>query len=485
MRLIALAGALAVPVIAASPAHALYFTPGDLVVSLVGNVNGVGPTTYYNAAQFAADGSYDNQATPILLDELTPTGQLAGSLTLPQTASGANFAISGEYGSSSEGYLHSAANGQSLVIGGYGVNAQTYNAADTGAAKNGVASNPTYGDARLAQSNSLSPAPARITAVPRVVADINAAGTVNTATAVYNFANGNNIRSVATVDGSNFYIAGQGQKGDTTQGVFNVQAGATTTAPTIIDDSTDFRSVTIQNGQVYASRDSTQGMGGTTQIDTFRTPLPTSATAATDIPGFPQTVTVTAQNENGANNSRIGKSVDLSPEDYVFVTYGGQQYLYVADSGNPKGGNVGTSQLGDGGVQKWELVGGTWSEIYDISAGLGILANATGSTSNADGTSGAIGLAVGVVNGVADIFATNATLGDLDQTYLFTATDPVAQTSLGAIAGSDAFTTIFTAPAGTNVRGVAFAPVPEPASLALLAGALGVGALVRRRKRQA
>ena len=207
------------------------------------------------------------------------------------------------------------------------------------------------------------PASGAVTPVARVIADINAAGSVNTSTAVYNFATGNNIRSVATVDGSSFYIGGQGQKGDTTQGVFSVQAGVTTTTPTIIDDSTDVRSVTIQNGQLYASRDSTQGKGGTTQIDTFSTQMPTSSSPGIDIPGFPQTVTVTAQNENGANNARLGKSVDLSPEDYVFVDANGQQYLYVADGGNPKNGTVGTSQLGDGGVQKWELVGGSSTEL--------------------------------------------------------------------------------------------------------------------------
>ena len=104
------------------------FTPGDLVVSIYGD----GSST----------GSYgDNQAAPITLQELSLNGTSApatpaASLELPQNAPntaggtvtpGANWNISGEYGSSSEGALQLAANGQSLVIAGYGVNAATYN----------------------------------------------------------------------------------------------------------------------------------------------------------------------------------------------------------------------------------------------------------------------------------------------------------------------------------------------------------------------
>ena len=39
-----------------------------------------------------------------------------------------NYAISGEYGSSSEGTLQLSTDGHSLTIAGYGVSAQTFNA---------------------------------------------------------------------------------------------------------------------------------------------------------------------------------------------------------------------------------------------------------------------------------------------------------------------------------------------------------------------
>src|SRR5580692_3845624 len=109
--------------IAALPqaAHALAFTQGDLVLSVYGNGDGTGTYT-------------DNQASPITLDEVSttaaPAGTIApiGQIVLPQTSSGINNPISGEYGSSSEGTLQLSGDGQYLTIAGYGVNAATFNA---------------------------------------------------------------------------------------------------------------------------------------------------------------------------------------------------------------------------------------------------------------------------------------------------------------------------------------------------------------------
>ncbi len=175
------------------------FTAGDLVLSVVGDVDGSGTFT-------------DNQAAPIALEEITTTGTVVGQMVLPQTTTVVNGvtenAISGELGSSSEGSLQLSADGQSLVIMGYGVNAQTFNAG--GAA--------VFGSAALAQSTSVPGG--QDTAVARVVADISFNGTVDTSTALFNIDNTNNPRSVATVNGTTFYVSGQGVKGDNTQGVF-------------------------------------------------------------------------------------------------------------------------------------------------------------------------------------------------------------------------------------------------------------------------
>lgn len=73
------------------------FTEGDLVISVVGDGDGSGTYT-------------DNQASSITLEEITTTGEVVGTMVLPQTTTVVDgvteYAVSGEYGSSSEGELH-------------------------------------------------------------------------------------------------------------------------------------------------------------------------------------------------------------------------------------------------------------------------------------------------------------------------------------------------------------------------------------------
>ena len=395
------------------------FTQGDLVISVYGDGNN--------------DGNYgDNQASPIVLDEVTTTGAAVGNLVLPETTTVVNgvteYAISGEYGSSSEGTLSLAANGQSLVIAGYAVNDVTYN---TGGAA-------VYGNAALAQSTSVQGG--KYTAVARAIADINANGVVDTSTAVYNIDNTNNPRSVVTVNGSSFYISGQGVKGDTTQGVFLVQDGSSTASA--IDTSTDTRTLEIYNGALYVSRDSKQGTGGSTSnISDYGTTLPTSGTTPIVLTGISQTDTLTAAQENTVNAGAVGTAVHLSPENFFFAN---ATTLYVADGGNPKAGG-----LGDGGLQKWVYNGTTWTLAYTLSAGLNLVAD----TASA-GTTGLIGLTGVVVGNTVQLYATNATIGDLDPTYLVGITDTLSSTT----GEGESFTTLVTAAADTNIRGIAFAP---------------------------
>ena len=85
-----------------------------------------------------------------------------------------------------------------------------------------------------------------------------------------------------------------------------------------------------------------------------------------------------------------------------------------------------------------------------------------------------------------ELFATNYTIGDTDQTYLYGITDVLGD--LTAQAG-ESFATLETAPADTTFKGVAFAPssaVPEPSTWAMmLLGFVGLGFAARRlRKRR-
>jgi hypothetical protein len=154
--------------------------------------------------------------------------------------------------------------------------------------------------------------------------------------------------------------------------------------------------------------------------------------------------------------------------------------LYVADSGDGKQTSA-TSSLGDGGLQKWSLVGGSWVLDYTLFSGLSLVAN-----TNTDGATGLFGLTGEVVGNQVELFATNFTLSDLDQTYLYGITDSLAcTTETGACSSvaSESFTQLAAAPADSNFKGVALAPVaPEPGTFPLAALAFGALLFVRSRR---
>lgn len=466
----------------AMPAHALTFAPGSLVVSVEGN-GVVGATS----------GPYtDNQATPITLFNYTPTGtasvSYAGSVKLPAS-------ISGEYGSSSEGLIQRSADGRYLVIAGYGVNAAAYNA---NPAAYGTAINNPAKPTALGQSGSLQNA--GYTPVPRVVALINSAGQADTSTQLYGVFNGNNPRSVATVDGKSFYIAGQGTSPDSTGGVFYAVKGASQAIAITGNDTNgktsaqDARVVEIHNNQLYVSVDSKEGSGSNRDfIGTLGTAgaMPTglydSGNGPTQLSGFGNKggtgkVTMTATTANGLNS---GKEINLSPESYFFAD---SHTLYVADSGMPKNDSVtndsGSSTVGDGGLQKWVLNDTThsWSLVYTLSAGLGLVKN-----SGASGVTGLLGLTGQVVGNQVQLYATSYVIGDTDQTYLYGITDLLSATTNGG----RSFATLAAAPVDSKFRGVAFAPdvlaaVPEPANWAMMVTGFGLlGGALRRRSRVA
>jgi hypothetical protein len=460
------------------------FTANDLVVSVEGDGSGTGSYT-------------DNQAAPLTLYEYSLSGtsgaMLAGSLMLPQTSTpGGNYAVSGEYGSSSEGTLQLSGNGQYLTIMGYATNADAYNSTYD----NGVTSSTA-----LAQSPNTGVGGAN---VARVIALVGANGSVNSTTAITGVFNENNPRSVYTQNGTSFYISGQGNADDT-GGVFYVSKLGATTATAITGQDTysksngnynqDTRDVQLVNGQLVVSVDTTEGnvkdgynidRVGTLGVagNPPTTPLNAQPTA---LPGINGAITLSNGNGNTLNGS--SGAAYLSPENFF---YADATTLYVADSGDPKNGSTagtgslggpGAGGLGDGGLQKWSLINGTWQLDYTLSAGLGLVAN-DDNTSTGHGVSGLLGLTGKVVNGYVELFATSYVMGDTDQTYLYGISDVLGDTQASQVSG-ETFTTLEAAPADTDFRGVAFAPVapvPLPPSLPLLlGGGLAVFGLAARR----
>jgi hypothetical protein len=481
--------ALASLLLLAGPAAATTFSTGNLVVAVEGN-----------GVWGATSGAYTtNQAAPLTLMQFSHTGtssaSYVSSLVLPQTASGSNHAVSGEYGSSSEGFLHLSGDGKSLTLMGYGVNAAQFNANPT--AYGTLTTDPTKSTA-LAQSGSLTGQ--AYTAVARVVVSVDGNGKVDSSTGVFNVFNGQNPRAAYTMDGSSYYISGQGQSGDRTGGVFHVLSGASTaTAITGLDTSgktaaQDARDVQVYNGQLFTSVDSKQGSGSNRDfIGTLGTAgsLPTGLANNGDgparLPGFGNNggtgkLTITATNGNGINANK--QIVNLSPEAFFFAN---DTTLYMADSGMPKNDSAtndkGGVALGNGGLQKWVLTGGNWTLAYTLSAGLDLVANTSSS-----GVTGLFGL-TGVVNGNSvELYATSNTITGTETTYLYGITDLLAATTRPV---GETFTKLVASPVNSVFRGIAFAPtaaasaVPEPANWAMLIVGFGlIGGSMRSANRR-
>ncbi|MEN9570520.1 MAG: hypothetical protein RL172_1751 [Bacteroidota bacterium] len=277
------------------------FTKGNLVVYKIGKGTSTNDTL-------------TNAGTPVNIDEYTITGNFVRSVPMPVATAGNNKRLIGSGTANSEGQLSLSSDKKFLLLAGY----------------------DTIPDP--ARANIIN-APSAI--VNRSIAVIGADGSVDVTTALADAYSANNIRGVASTNGTDIWLAGTGTTGTngvryTTKGAASSSFVSSTVAPTV----TNIRDVNIFNNQLYI----TTGSGAFKAISTVGTGTPADTG---------QIVTVL----NGMPNTTAN-----GPDPYAFdIKPGTGDVAYVADARSKSNG---------GGVQKWVLSAGTWSLAYTLDSNL-------------------------------------------------------------------------------------------------------------------
>ncbi len=426
--------------------HAQLFTPGTLIVSEYGSTAGTlsdGAPTAISLLEYSPLGG------PALLTDTLPTADGVGG--------NANLGVVGEYGSSSEGNIQLSGNGQYLTIGGYSA---TQAAAGIQTSTN-TANGTNFPVGTPYSTSTVALAQATDTDLSRVAILIDGNGNVNSSTAFNNLYNTNNPRAVYSATGSSVYISGQGDKNASDQGVFLAPTGLNTKTSggtaTGIYNANDTRYVTGANGNLYYSLDKKGSPTGVFQI----AGLPTGTSTGTQI--------------TAANNGLTGAAkVNYSPEGFFFAN---ATTLYVADTGVPKAGGVGS-----GGIQKWTLSGSTWTLQYTLTdpnfVSPATAASATSGETGFEAITGQI-LAGGLIN----LYAVSYTAGDANPNGLYEITDNLT----GTTSAGETFVELESAAGngGQVFKGVSFAPttVPEPSTWAMTLAGLGFAGFCLRQRR--
>ena len=329
--------------------------------------NGAGscvPFTFEVARIGSGTGTITANATAVFLEQhLVSTGNLVTTVAMPTGADGgAQQPVTLTGTSVTEGDLTRSTNGRYVSLSGYAV---------------------------PPGSTGLSAAPTNSTTLDRVNARVDASGNVDTSTVLsfmsapsntdVMFGDGN-PRGTASVDGSGFWIGGNGAAVGTayTGGIwfvpFGTAAGTITMANQVNVGPT--RSVKIFGGQLYGTGDTTQ----TPELFAVGTGLPTTGPqTATELPGLPAVV---------STGTWSFAMFDLSP------SVPGLDTLYVASSSAIAMGDAGTLPLG---ILKFTYNGSTWSFVTSFGP-----TNASGAL----GVRGLDGLANPATNSVTLIAST-------------------------------------------------------------------------------
>ncbi len=492
-------------------AHGQAFIQGDLVVSGSTYVGTAAPLAVGSAlpnstgVAAVAGGSYPNVfnnasvdpnfgvTSPIFLRQYSLAGTtgavLNSAATINITSTGAT-AVTTSFPSKSELAINLSADGHSLTFIGYSAPSGQLDVSNSNTP--GVI-DPTNTDIQ--------------TPTYRAVVQLDASGN-DTVTQV-NAYSGNNGRAAILASNGSIYTVGNAGNGGTPQPA-GVIAGAgsqivtpggpaSTTIPgspqnnTAEDGSFSVTQINPLTGQPYATTADKAGKDNNFRGETIfkNTLYVTKGSGGNGINTVYQVGT--AGNLPTASNTAItilpGFNTILAKTNSAFTPFGlffaNASTLYVSDEGDGTIADAGTDPLA--GLEKWSLVNGIWQLDYVLQKNLELgvaytptnypsvetdgIRNITGKV-NADGTVSLFG-----------VTSTVSTGGDqgADPNELVGITDNLAATTLDP---TEQFTILQAAVSGTVLRGVAFAPVPEPRSFAILAGGITAFAFLRRRGRR-
>lgn len=240
---------------------------GLAVVATPQSAAGVGGDTQLIITDVASAGTKDLSAVSLRTVNISGSPTLAKPVPLPVADSGADkaFTLSGD--SNGNGALSRSADGAFLTIGGY---------------------HQGPGPTGFVDVNNVPVEPKDTTAaqIGRMVARVSANGTVDTSTLLTApILSKSHPRSAVSLDGTSFYVAGNGGSDTPKSGVIKVNLGGGGKVPIALSATTtpataqqNVRQVQIAGGELYATSDKTALFG----LGKFAgSGLPTTATAIT------------------------------------------------------------------------------------------------------------------------------------------------------------------------------------------------------------
>jgi len=337
-------------------------------------------------------------ATQVRLMEYTTGGTFVQEILMPTSVSGSNRRVTQSGSATSEGVLNLSTGGSFLTLVGYDTNTGTTNVPATTSA-----------------------------AVNRVIARVDWNGVVDSSTALTDAYSAGNIRGAMTTDGSAFWTSGTSSSAVNGWGVRYVSALGGTTSTLLSDAPTNIRVISIQDGQLYFSA-ATSVAPGYYGVATVGSGIPTSyPQTCTPLPGMPSLA---------------------GPSSYDFW-FASSTTLYICDDRAVASG---------GGIQRWDLVGGTWVLSYTLNTGLSVGCRSLAGTYGTDSTI---------------LYATTAWSGAAANSSI------VAVEDTGA---ASVFSTIVSGISNVTFRGLKFAPMSSsqtvlPTSFTRLGGTDGGGNL--------